>query len=297
MSSEQKAVSSGDQTVLRDALGVEHAPAHGEVRIISLVPSLTELLFDLGIGDRLVGRTGFCVHPRAALRRVPKIGGTKDVRFDRIRELAPTHVLVNIDENRRDTVAALADIVPNVIVTHPCTPQDNLELYRLFGAVFSCASAAARLEAELLASLGEAAAARAALPAEKVLYLIWREPWMTVARDTYISAMLDAVGWQTLPAVDGGPTGADRYPAFEWSANWLGEMQRVLLATEPYRFQSSHLEPVASLAARPTALIDGEMASWYGSRVIAGLRYLAELRYQLAGLSPPAGADRPPARR
>lgn len=263
---------------LRDALGVEHAPARGEVRIVSLVPSLTELVFDLGIGDRLVGRTGFCVHPRDALRTVAKVGGTKDVNFERLRALAPTHVLVNIDENRRDTVDALAEFVPSVIVTHPCTPQDNLVLFRLFGALFDCAAVAARLCTDLQAALVEAEATRASMVDERVLYLIWREPWMTVARDTYIAAMLEAVGWRTLPDVEGGASGAARYPAFEWTAPWLGEVQRVLLATEPYRFRPGHIGEVAALAARPVQLIDGEMASWYGSRVIAGLRYLSQVR-------------------
>lgn len=272
----------------RDALGTLHAPARGELRIVSLVPSLTELLFELGLGERVVGRTGFCVHPRAAVRAVPKVGGTKDVRLDRIRELAPTHVLVNIDENRRETVDELAAFVPHIVVTHPCVPQDNLELFRLFGGVFGCAQAAARLEAELGAALAEAAAARHALPTERVLYLIWREPWMTIARDTYIAAMLAAVGWQTLPAADGGSTGAMRYPAFGWDAGWLSGVERVLLSTEPYRFQARHVDEVAALAARPALLIDGEMASWYGSRVIAGLRYLVQLRRGLAALKPGA---------
>lgn len=276
----------GAAAAWRDALGTLHAPARGEVRIVSLVPSLTELLFELGLGERVVGRTGFCIHPRAAVRAVPKVGGTKDVRLERIRELAPTHVVVNMDENRRETVDELAAFVPHIIVTHPCVPQDNLALFRLFGGVFDRAEAAAHLEAALQAALGEAAAVRRALPPERVLYLIWREPWMTIARDTYIAAMLDAVGWQTLPAVAGGATGAARYPAFGWEALWLAEVERVLLSTEPYRFQPRHVDEVARLAARPAQLIDGEMASWYGSRVIAGLRYLARLRGELAALRP-----------
>ena len=125
---------------LTDAAGQRHVPAGPDARIVSLVPSLTELVFDLGLGDRLVGRTGFCVHPREALRGVPKVGGTKDVKLERIRELAPTHVLVNMDENRRETVDALAAFVPDIVVTHPNTPQDNLPLFALLGGVFGVAS-------------------------------------------------------------------------------------------------------------------------------------------------------------
>ena len=265
-----------------DAAGRLHSPAGADARIVSLVPSLTELVFDLGLGERLVGRTGFCVHPREALRAVPKVGGTKDVNLARIRELAPTHVLVNMDENRRETVDALAVFVPHIVVTHPNTPQDNLVLFALLGGVFGADAAAARLAHELRAVLDEAAALRAALADERVLYLIWREPWMTVARDTYIAATLAEVGWSTLPAVEGGETGAARYPAFDWNAPWLAGVERVLLSTEPYRFRAAHLAEVARLAARPALLVDGEMVSWYGSRAARGLHWLMALRRGLA---------------
>ena len=266
---------------LLDAVGTLHVPARGEVRILSLVPSLTELLCELGLRDRLVGRTGFCIHPRAALRDVPKVGGTKDVKLDAIAALAPTHLVVNIDENRRETVEALADIVPNIIVTHPCVPQDNIALYRLFGAVFRCERRAGELETQLRNALDEAAQVAASLPAESVLYLIWREPWMTVARDTYISAMLAAVGWSSAPDRAGGAAGAARYPVVDWNDPWLAGVERVLLSSEPYRFREPHVHEVRALCALPTMLIDGEMASWYGSRVIEGLRYLAAMRREI----------------
>lgn len=261
-----------------DAVGQRHAPAGPDARIVSLVPSLTELVFELGLGDRLVGRTGFCVHPHEALRGVPKVGGTKDVKLERIRELAPTHVLVNMDENRRETVDALAAFVPHIVVTHPNTPQDNLPLFALLGGIFGAEDAAARLADELRAALAEAVALRRTLADERVLYLIWREPWMTVARDTYIAATLAEVGWHTLPAVEGGETGAARYPAFDWGAPWLADVARVLLSTEPYRFREAHLPEVEALARRPALLVDGEMVSWYGSRAARGLRWLIALR-------------------
>ena len=266
---------------LLDAAGHAHPRADASARIVSLVPSLTELLFDLGLGERVVGRTGFCVHPREALRTVPKVGGTKDVKLERIRELAPTHVLVNMDENRRETVDELAAFVPHIVVTHPNTPLDHLALFGLLGGIFGAEDAAARLADDLRAALDEAAALRAALADERVLYLIWREPWMTIARDTYIAATLAAVGWHTLPAVEGGETGAARYPAFDWDASWLAGVARVLLSTEPYRFRAEHLPEVERLAARPALLVDGEMVSWYGSRAAMGLRWLCALRRSL----------------
>ena len=135
------------------------------------------------------------------------------------------------------------------------------------------------LDADLRAALDEARQAGASLPREKVLYLIWREPWMTVARSTYISATLATVGWDSWPPLD-----EPRYPAFEWDAPWLAEVDRVLLSSEPYRFRERHLAEVEAAAGLPACLVDGEMASWYGSRAAAGLRYLAALRRKLAGL-------------
>lgn len=268
-----------DENFLVDAVGRRHARHAGPARIVSLVPSLTELVCDLGLTDQLVGRTGFCIHPREILKPIPKVGGTKDVNLVRLRELAPTHVIVNIDENRRECVEEIAEFVPHVIVTHPCAPEDNLAVYRLFGGIFGREAEAKALELDLQAALVEARKVGACLPPERVLYLIWRDPWMSVARSTYISATLATVGWQSWPASD-----VPRYPAFEWGAPWLTEVNRVLLSSEPYSFRDKHVVEVEALSGRPAALIDGEMASWYGSRAAAGLRYLAALRRSLAGL-------------
>src|SRR5690606_5946896 len=108
-----------------------------------LVPSITELLCDLGLAPQLVGRTGFCIHPAAAVAAIPKVGGTKDVNIDKIRKLAPTHLVVNIDENEKPTVEALAEFVPHIVVTHPLAPRDNLALARLMGGIFGADEQAA----------------------------------------------------------------------------------------------------------------------------------------------------------
>jgi ABC-type Fe3+-hydroxamate transport system substrate-binding protein len=269
-----------DQALV-DAAGTLHQVVEvDEVRIVSLVPSLTELLCDLGLAPQVVGRTGFCIHPRHVVRRIPKVGGTKDVRLDRLRELAPTHVVLNIDENTRETAAALADFVPHLIVTHPCAPEDNIRIYDLFGAIFGREAEASRLSSELTRALSEAASLRAEVAAERVLYLIWREPWMTVSQRTYIAGMLERVGWVCLPEVE-----EPRYPSFDWGAEWLRNVERVFLSSEPYRFREAHVDEVRALSGKPVSLIDGEMVSWYGSRAIAGVRYLTALRRESTGLS------------
>ena len=260
-----------------DALGKEHPAATGIVRIVSLVPSITELLFSLGLQENMVGRTGFCVHPKAHVRRVAKVGGTKTVDVARIRKLGATHLVVNIDENPRPVVEELAAIVPNIIVTHPIQPDDNLGLYRLLGGIFGREAQAEALCTAFSRELEATREFAAGLAREHVLYLIWKSPWMTVSRETYISRMLDLIGWDTVPA-----QALSRYPSVDLGAEQMREVDLVLLSSEPYSFVERH---VAGLRAElPVGrnprieLIDGGMTSWYGSRAIEGLRYLRELR-------------------
>ncbi len=259
-----------------DALGTAHPRAGPQARIVSLVPSLTELLFELDLGQQIVGRTGFCIHPRERVAHVPKVGGTKDVNFERIRALAPTHVVVNIDENEAPTVDAIRAFVPHVIVTHPNAPEDNLALYRLLGAVFGREAEASRLATRLQAELDACAAL--AWPRETVLYLIWTKPWMTVASDTYIARTLARVDWQVVTS-PGGERGAARYPVIDDLDTAVAAVDRVLLSTEPFMFRERHVAELRSrYPGKPIELIDGEMTSWYGSRAIRGLAYLRALR-------------------
>jgi hypothetical protein len=265
------------------------------LRIVSLVPSITELLIDLGLGPYMVGRTGFCTHPADAVDSIAKVGGTKAVQLDKIKALAPTHVVVNVDENERPTVEALGSWVPHIVVTHPQSPHDNLALIDQMVATFSVAQGlqhdhrnalmahAQRLQAAMALRLAALQDAQLQRPAQKVLYLIWRAPWMTVARDTYISRMLALIGWQTWPDAVGGngidTPGASRYPVLLGDEPWLSQIDRVLLSSEPYSFRQQHVLEVQQLLQSQGAralvqLVDGELLSWYGSRAVAGLDYL-----------------------
>ena len=273
-----------------DAIGRAHALARADARIVSLVPSVTELLFEIGAGDRVVGRTGFCIHPKDQIKTVPKVGGTKSVDIERIRELAPTHLIVNVDENEKPTIDKLANFVPNVIVTHPLGPLDNLPLYRLLGGIFGRESRAEELCEAFQKAYSNALGACAELPRERVLYLIWKSPWMTVSRDTYVSRTLAAVGWDTAEIAS-----KDRYPKIELTPALLASLDRILLSSEPYAFREHHIDEIREVLAAgsndfvptpmeepdspvPVSLIDGEMTSWYGSRAIKGMKYLSRLR-------------------
>ena len=256
-----------------DYTGREHPRCGPAPRIVSLVPSITELLFDLGLGPFVAGRTTFCIHPRPAVESVPRVGGTKTVRIDRLRRLEPTHVIVNVDENRRSDVEAIESFTPHVIVTHPLDPADNPGLFRLIGSIFGRDEAAARLAGAFAEALAAVAETAGRLPARRVLYLIWKEPWMTVSRDTYISRTLALVNWETA-AHDPGV----RYPEVMLAEPLFAGIDLVLLSSEPYPFKPEHAALVRAApggARVPIALIDAEMISWYGSRAIPGLRYLA----------------------
>ncbi|MEM7250396.1 MAG: helical backbone metal receptor [Pseudomonadota bacterium] len=270
--------------MLTDARGHAHAPYHDTPRIVSLVPSITELLFTLGLGPQVVGRTTFCIHPAPELARVERVGGTKKPRIDKIRALAPTHVIVNIDENRKEDVEALEAFVPHIVVTHPITPEDNIALYQLIGGVFNRQDEMQSLCRELTTRLQRTRAPQS--PPRRVLYLIWREPWMTISCDTYISRMLSLIGWTTAGHCD-----ERRYPELEPSADWLQQEQveLVLFSSEPFPFKPEHVEEFKRLVAPrdvPCTFIDGEMVSWYGSRAIAGIDYLHDLVQRFAHTSP-----------
>ena len=259
-------------SALRDAAGTMHAPSSGDVRIVSLVPSITELLFDLGVGNRVVGRTPFCVHPHDGVARVPRVGGTKTPRLERIRALEPTHVLLNVDENRREDADALAAFVPNVVVTHPLGPHDNPALYRLVGGIFASGEATERLCLAFERAVSALESAARGFPERRVLYLIWRDPWMTVSRDTYVSRTLALVNFLT---AGGDPR--RRYPELVLGPELLAGVDLVLLSSEPFPFRERHIAEIracAGVRCPSIRLFDGEMASWYGSRAIHAMDYL-----------------------
>ena len=263
---------------LIDAIGVRHAPVTAPARIVSLVPSITELLFALKLGDQVVGRTHYCIHPAPLVMPLPSVGGTKKIRHARLQALRPTHVIVNIDENPRELAERLMADGLQVIVTHPLTPEDNVSLYRLIGGIFNRVAEAEALAARFEQTLTELR--QVAWPRRQVLYLIWRKPWMGINRDTYIARMLALVGWETLPAAC-----EVRYPELEINKALLDAADLILFSSEPYRFLPEDLESFArdyNCPLEKLRLIDGEMTSWYGSRAIQGLHYMGQLAREIS---------------
>lgn len=269
---------------LTDYAGTVHIPTDN-ARILSLVPSLTELLFDLDLAANIVGRTHYCIHPADRIDSIPSVGGTKKIVMERVQELAPTHVLVNVDENPRQMANDLAALGITVVVTHPQHPDDNPGLYRLIGRLFGRASAA-----DELACAYQSARARMTnpteMPARRALYLIWKDPWMGIAAGTYIANMLALVNWRAVtPGADARLAGdAARYPEVTLDETTLDAIDLVLFSSEPFRFADADIRDFRDMYPAHAAkahLIDGEMTSWYGSRAVRGLDYMRDFSSRL----------------
>lgn len=241
-----------------DQLNRSHRFANVPRRIISLVPSITELLYDLGVGDALVGRTKFCVHPAGKLKKVTKIGGTKQLNIAQIHALRPDLIIANKEENDREQIETLSAEFPVWISDVPNFPA-ALEMILKVGRVLGTVEQAQRIvqqQQQIMADLLPQRSRRAA-------YLIWRKPYMTVGNDTYIHDLLRRVGFEN---VFGEQT---RYPQFTLAELRQREPEIILLSSEPFPFKEKHIAELrAVFPAIPIKLVDGEAFSWYGTRLL-----------------------------
>jgi ABC-type Fe3+-hydroxamate transport system substrate-binding protein len=231
------------------------------------------------LGEAVVGRTAFCVHPRNQVKAAKSIGGTKNVNADKLRALSPSHVIVNVDETPRQLAEEMAEMGYEVVVTHPVDVRDNLELYRMMGTLFDRERQAEALCARFETAYETLTTEAQRLGERRVLYLIWTDPWMTVSSDTYISRMLAMAGLRTIHVGDDA-----RYPAVELTGDLLATVDLVLFSSEPFPFKEHHLQAFRadfSDHAHKAVMIDAEMVSWYGSRAVAGLQYLGEFARSL----------------
>ncbi len=239
------------------------------MRLLTLCPSLTELVFDAGRGADLVGRTKFCVHPQPAVGDLPVVGGTKDPRLERIVELAPDLVLMNREENRVEDAEALREAGIEVADWMPRDPAETAGMVREIGERIDARAECERIAREIETAAAEAAAAAPAT-APTFVYLIWRGPYMAVGRDTFISRMLETAGARNALAGD------ERYPSLESAELAALDPDLVLLSSEPFPFGEQHVSEFAQATGLDSArcrLVDGELLSWHGSRTPAGLRY------------------------
>ena len=239
------------------------------------MPSLTELLFALGLGPQVVGRTMYCVHPEDWVEGVPSVGGTKKVSMEKVSALRPTHAVVNIDETPKELAGDLADRGIRVVTTHPVEVADNIPLFKLLGGVFGAGARAQTLSTDFERAYRRVTTKLGRGPNRRVLDLIWKDPWMTVSADTYVSSMLSLIGWRTI-----GDEKDQRYPEIKLSDALLADADLVLFSSEPFAFTEAHVAEFRSVHpadAEKARLVDGQLLSWYGPRAIAGLGYLQDL--------------------
>ena len=261
-----------------DALGTEIALESAPRRIVSLVPSFTELVAELRLGRRLVGVTRFCTDPPEVVQPVRKVGGTKNPNVERIIGLAPDLVLANREENREEDVAALraADVPVYVgdVRTAAQVREEIERVARLLGAV-SLQQTRAITEA-----LEEHAHLNRVRPAVRVACLIWRNPFMAAGGDTYIGDLLRAAGGVNVFERD---EGGERYPRVTLGELAEASPEVILLPSEPYRFGKRHREELLAQQGIPAAragrveLCDGQMLTWWGVRTAGAVREVASL--------------------
>jgi len=246
------------------------------MRLISLCPSLTELVFALDRGSDLVGITNFCIHPRGRVETLEKVRGTKNPNVERIIELQPDLVLLNEEENRIEDARALEAAGVPTLTTFPKTVADTAQMVRTISKALQSEPAGDRIAAEITRRMQAVSQAAAQDPRPtRFAYLIWRAPWMTVNADTYSSALLELAGGVNVFAER-----QPRYPRFEPEELAQLEPDRILLASEPFHFEQRHIDELAALTglpARRCRLVDGEHLSWFGSRTPAGIDYARSL--------------------
>ena len=261
--------------LVRDQLDREVDISRNFNRIISLVPSLTELVVYLGLEERLVGITKFCVHPEGLKKTKTVVGGTKQVHLDKIRELKPDLILCNKEENTLNMVQELERIC-QVHVSNIISFSDSLELISEYGVLFQKEKKSKQL---ILDITGKKGAFQKHLDAKKlkVAYFIWRKPWMVVGGNTYINSMLELNGWKNIFKESEG-----RYPEIDLETLKNNNPDLILLSSEPFPFQHKHIEEIRAFSNARIEIVNGEFFSWYGSRQLKSLEYFEELQIHLS---------------
>lgn len=253
--------------LVRDQLNRELSLDTTPKRIISIVPSQTELLYDLGLKTSLVGLTKFCVHPAHLRKEIQVVGGTKNVNFDVIKTLRPDIIIANKEENTREIVEGLEEIAP-VWVSDISSIDQSLEMIASLGELFSVSKKAESLIASISSEREQFESEINSISVKKVAYLIWKDPFMAAGCDTFINELLTINKFENIIK-------ESRYP--ELNIDKLKETDLILLSSEPFPFKQKHVETIHELTGVPVKLVDGEYFSWYGSRLKNAFHYFRGL--------------------
>lgn len=238
-------------------------------RIVSLVPSQTELLHHLGLRQEVAGITKFCIHPTEWFQRKTRVGGTKQINIPLIHSLQPDLIIANKEENVKEQVEELARHFP-VWVSDVNNLPEALEMIDAVGHLVHRGSAAADLVAAIQNGFNSLPSSFETIPA---CYLIWQNPYMTVGDDTFIHSMLQTAGFSNVFA------GHSRYPVITTEDIIASAARFILLSSEPFPFKEPHLTALRQACPeKQVRLVDGELFSWYGSRLLQAPAYFKTLR-------------------
>lgn len=241
------------------------------MRIISVVPSITEALFDFGLTDHeVVGRTKFCIHPHDKVKNVPRIGGTKNLNIEKIKELQPDLIIANKEENTKEQIEELQKDF-KVWVTQISTIEDNYYLNKQLGLLLDKVDLAQRFNLSIY-ELFQRYKIEKKL---KVAYLIWKNPYMSIGRDTFIHHILENMGFESITKTQ------TRYPEVDFED--LSQADLVFLSSEPYPFKEQDINDLKKHLTKemPILLVEGEAFSWYGTHLAKCHAYFQILKTQL----------------
>jgi len=261
---------------ITDQIGRELSLEEAPKRIISLVPSQTELLFDLGLEDQIVGVTKFCVHPYHLKSTKTIVGGTKTIKMDKIKVLNPDIILCNKEENTKEIVDTCKKVC-TVHVSDIFTIKDCIELITQYGILFNKRTEANKIANKIIFNLNDFLTFIKNKPSFKVAYFIWRNPWMAAGSTTFINYLLELNKFENIYR------NLERYPEVDITKIQLeGDPELVLLSSEPYPFKDEHAFEVGRVSHHAkTIFVDGEYFSWYGSRLVKAFDYFKALRNRL----------------
>ncbi|WP_345989898.1 helical backbone metal receptor [Chryseobacterium sp. Chry.R1] len=236
------------------------------MKVISLVPSITEALFDLGLTENeIIGRTKFCIHPKDKIKDVPVIGGTKNLNIEKIKALQPDLILANKEENIKEQVEALMEDF-KVVVTNVETIEDNYYLLKTLGNIFQKEERAKAYNLKIYEVLNQTKISSKI----KAAYLIWKNPYMTVGADTFIHRILTEIG------IENSFKDKTRYP--EVTIQDLADTDLIMLSSEPFPFKEKHIAELKEYYPdKKIIIVDGEAFSWYGTHIAKCGNYFKEL--------------------
>ncbi len=240
-------------------------------RIISLVPSQTELLVDLGLEASIVGVTKFCVHPKHLRISKAVVGGTKQINLEKIKALRPDIILCNKEENTKEIIESLEAIAP-IHVSDIYNLEDCFELITMYGEIFNIKRTTSTLVANIQLEREAFQLQYQDIDKLKVAYFIWKKPWMVAASDNFVDAMITEAGFIN------SYSNEKRYPEIDLNDPKLKEADLIFLSSEPFPFKEAHVVELQSKFPEKTIkIVDGELFSWYGSRLLKSYSYFQTL--------------------